>query len=547
MKDNSKSFFEDNSKKAKNEHFQSIMTIGISLLVCTLILFLTQKIMSGDTVSIANNIAEQNYYDGKYDEAISEYQLMQQEDEWPIWTVKMAEAYALKGDLTEANNLLKEAMVMRDQLMNEDKDKYGERDKEFINRVIFNFYINGDLEQAESLGEYYLQSYNSYKPLLKSMFAIYLATNNTTAAQDIVNIYDVDTESAYDLAILAKMQLLLENYEDGINTLVKAWKINKNEIKISDVILETAQYNKVKLEEEIKNLSEVNNEEVYALWLEEINSIDDKSNIIDNITKEINLSINKSELSKDSYLTYYIDSVDSLKKGNYEKAIDKCINSMVMNQEYVNTYAVLMPEILLAQGETSSMESYFRTAIYHEPFNYNLMSNIARIYEKNILNYDKAAEYYTLAAALNENEDILYYNLGNTNLSRGKFEEAIENVEKSISINSEKSMYYRALGTIYFENLEYEKAIENIRKAYSLDNDNAATLNNAACYYYMVEENIWRAYENMEAAYNNITDELDNNTKEQITNNYNEMKRVYDKFVNDENSIVENLDLKLIY
>ena len=85
---------------------------------------------------------------------------MQKEDAWPILTARVAEIYSIQGDITQSNNLLKEAIVKRDKLMLENGDEYLEQDKELINEVVFTFYMNNDLEQAESLGEYYLESYN---------------------------------------------------------------------------------------------------------------------------------------------------------------------------------------------------------------------------------------------------------------------------------------------------------------------------------------------------------------------------------------------------
>ncbi len=145
---------------------------------------------------------------------------MQNDDVWPIWTVKAAEVYSVKGDMAQADNLLREAVVKRDKVMLENGDKYIEQDQELINKVVFTFYINNELDQAESLGEYYLTTYSKYKPLLKTMFAVYLANGDAESAEDVVASYSVDDESAYDLAILAKMQIMLGNYDDGLDNLI---------------------------------------------------------------------------------------------------------------------------------------------------------------------------------------------------------------------------------------------------------------------------------------------------------------------------------------
>lgn len=169
-----------NKKLIKNKYVEPIITIGLSILFAFVVLISIQSMMGTKTVTITNNKAEEYYYDGKYDEAINEYMTMQKEDAWPIWTARVAEIYSIQGDITQANNLLKEAIVKRDKLMLENGDEYLEQDKELINEVVFTFYMNNDLEQAESLGEYYLESYNTYKPLLKTMFAVYLANDEKT-------------------------------------------------------------------------------------------------------------------------------------------------------------------------------------------------------------------------------------------------------------------------------------------------------------------------------------------------------------------------------
>ena len=240
----------------ENKYIESIVTLVLSIAFAFVVLMSIQFIMGDKTVTISNNKAEQYYYDGKFDDAINEYMLMQNEDIWPIWTVKAAEVYSVKGDIAQSDNLLREAVVKRDKVMLENGDKYIEEDKELINQAIFTFYINNDLDQAESLGEYYLTTYSEYKPLLKTMFAVYLVNGDTKSAEEIVDSYPVDDESAYDLAVLAKMQIMLGNYDDGLYNLKKSYKLDKNEIKSFDVIMETCEFDKSELLNEINKLAE---------------------------------------------------------------------------------------------------------------------------------------------------------------------------------------------------------------------------------------------------------------------------------------------------
>ena len=538
-----------NKKLIKNKYVEPIITIGLSILFAFVVLISIQSMMGTKTVTITNNKAEEYYYDGKYDEAINEYMTMQKEDAWPIWTARVAEIYSIQGDITQANNLLKEAIVKRDKLMLENGDEYLEQDKELINEVVFTFYMNNDLEQEESLGEYYLESYNTYKPLLKTMFAVYLANDEKDLAKGIVNSYPVDKDSAYDLATLAKMQIMINDYDNGLENLRLSYEIDKNEIKSYDVIMEACQFDKEKLLKKVTELSEENPKvEAYKAWINEINSFDEKNiDFSKNVIDEIKNNINTDELEEDSYVDLYIKAWENYNKGQYDKAKEFANEAILANSDYENTYGMLMPNILIATENSDKIEGYIRKAIFNEPYNYNLIVNIAKLYEDKLSNLDKAKYYYDYALTLNKNNDELYYDLALLNLKMDKVDDAILDLNKAIAIDEDKSDYYRALGTIYYNEKEYDKAIENIRKAYSLNEKDVLALNNAACYYITVDKDVWRAYSNIESAYNDMPSSIDSESKKLITNNYNAIKKVYDKYVNDENTIVDVQGLELAY
>lgn len=538
-----------NKKLIKNKYVEPIITIGLSILFAFVVLISIQSMMGTKTVTITNNKAEEYYYDGKYDEAINEYMTMQKEDAWPIWTARVAEIYSIQGDITQSNNLLKEAIVKRDKLMLENGDEYLEQDKELINEVVFTFYMNNDLEQAESLGEYYLESYNTYKPLLKTMFAVYLANDQKDLAKGIVNSYPVDKDSAYDLATLAKMQIMINDYDNGLENLRLSYEIDKNEIKSYDVIMEACQFDKEKLLKKVTELSEENPKvEAYKAWINEINSFDEKNiDFSKNVIDEIKNNINTDELEEDSYVDLYIKAWENYNKGQYDKAKEFANEAILANSDYENTYGMLMPNILIATENSDKIEGYIRKAIFNEPYNYNLIVNIAKLYEDKLSNLDKAKYYYDYALTLNKNNDELYYDLALLNLKMDKVDDAILDLNKAIAIDEDKSDYYRALGTIYYNEKEYDKAIENIRKAYSLNEKDVLALNNAACYYITVDKDVWRAYSNIESAYNDMQSSIDSESKKLITNNYNAIKKVYDKYVNDENTIVDVQGLELAY
>ena len=472
-----------NKKLIKNKYVEPIITIGLSILFAFVVLISIQSMMGTKTVTITNNKAEEYYYDGKYDEAINEYMTMQKEDAWPIWTARVAEIYSIQGDITQSNNLLKEAIVKRDKLMLENGDEYLEQDK------------------------------------------------------------------AYDLATLAKMQIMINDYDNGLENLRLSYEIDKNEIKSYDVIMEACQFDKEKLLKKVTELSEENPKvEAYKAWINEINSFDEKNiDFSKNVIDEIKNNINTDELEEDSYVDLYIKAWENYNKGQYDKAKEFANEAILANSDYENTYGMLMPNILIATENSDKIEGYIRKAIFNEPYNYNLIVNIAKLYEDKLSNLDKAKYYYDYALTLNKNNDELYYDLALLNLKMDKVDDAILDLNKAIAIDEDKSDYYRALGTIYYNEKEYDKAIENIRKAYSLNEKDVLALNNAACYYITVDKDVWRAYSNIESAYNDMPSSIDSESKKLITNNYNAIKKVYDKYVNDENTIVDVQGLELAY
>ena len=309
--------------------------------------------------------------------------------------------------------------------------------------------------------------------------------------------------------------------------------------------METCEFDKSKLLNKIKKLSEENpKEEAYEVWLEEINALEE-SNI--DLSEVITDKIDVDKLDKDSYVYNYVEAWKYYNKGQYDKALEACNAAIIANPEYVNTFGILIPKILIATENSDKVEGYFRTAIYNEPFNYNLITSIGKIYENDLQNYEKAKETFNFVLSLNKDEDAIYYDLAFVDLAMENTDEAIVDLKKAISINEDYYKYYRTLGTVYFNNKDYDKAIESIKKAYSLNENDVLSLNNAACYYVMVDKDIWRGYSNIESAYNDMPSDLDQELKDLITNNYEAIKKVYDKYVNDESTVINLDNLELAY
>lgn len=559
----------------KNEWFEPVFVIGISLTVTLGIVIGMHRIFGQADLTIANNKGEEYFYEGKYDEAIDEFENLQKEEEWPIWKVKEAEIYSIKGEYDKSNSLLKEAIIIRNKLIQKDRDKYLDKDKDFMNEIVFSFFMNKDYDQAVSLGEDYVLNNEEYKPLMRTMLAIYMAMDEKNNAKEIVEEYNVDKKSAYDMSVYASMQGAMEDIKGAIITLKDAFEVNKDEINILDVINQLADYDINKTTEYLTELSK-GNDEIYKIFLANIYLMDkDKYNEVINILESLDESLKESLVYKvieakflyntgeeekatdivnsminnkdNGYAKYYIEAMEYLKRGNYEKAIDSCTKSILENKDYVENYSALLPEILMAKNKSEGIESYFSTAMLAEPFNVSMIIKIGNYYANNLKQYDKAAKYYELASKLKPDDGEIYYLLGNMEIIKENYDAAIECFKKSILLDSNNGNYFRALGTTYYNIGDNESAIYNIREAYALDDTDILALNNAGCYYMMVEKDVLRGFSNIEAAYEEMTENTDVSIKKKITDNYNKAKNIFDKYIEDENIDINIPDLELFY
>ena len=561
----------------KIEWFEPVFVIGMSLLITLCIILGVRSIFNQENISIINNEAEEYFYEGKYDEAIDEYRKLNKKEKWPIYKVKMAEVYSIKGDIDKSNSLLKEAVILRNRLIESNKDKYLTEDKELINEVVFNFFMNKEYEQAVSLGEDYLLSGNMNKPLVRTMFAVYTAIGQADNAKYLVEQYEVDENSSYDLSLFATMQLMSGDVKDGIETLKKAYKLDKNDIKVFDVIEDFEDYNKEDLLESLTELSDLySDEEAYKLFLAKMYSKDmlnyrEAENILNSLEESLKENINykliKAEILIDNeredeakelietivnseertYAVDYITAVDYYNKGQYDKALEFCKKSIIDNSNYPNNYMVLMPKIFKDSKDINCTESYFRTALLKEPFNFNMIVKIGDYYASELSQYDNASEYYELALIINPKDPELYYDLGMMEICKEEHKKAIEYIEQAIEIDDENGKYYRTLGVELFKVGENEKSIEATRNAYSLDEHDVLALSNAGVYYISVEENIWRGFSNIEAAYEEMPNWIDEESKKQIMENYTYAKKVFNNFINDENKKIAMSEFKLFY
>ena len=572
---------------SKNKYFIPAVSIILCLSVSVGITAGLKSVMTtkpAEETSIASNSAEAAFYNKKYDVAIAEYTKMQEnEKDWPIWNMKIAEIYSVKGEFVKSNELIEKVYQARNKLVDtKDKDKIvidnlEAKDKELMNYIAFTTLMNGDYKKSLEYGEVFLRKYPTDKNLLKTMLTIYLVNGNKDKAKEIVDIYPIDKESASDLAILARMNMLVDDFDEGFTLLKDAWYKDKNEIKVFDVIAQITDYNKTDVLDRISKLEKKDpNELAYKMWEAKIYSMSKDSaekaeKLIEKLENEdvgnINLMLIKTNMYQNmeeiekakeildeiinndpkSFIGYHTAAWQACNNQKYDEAFKDCVKSIIMSKDYPDNYGFLMTEILTKQKKGEEAEPYFRTALYKEPFNYNIMVKIAEYYGNITKDTSKALYYYDLASKMKPNDAEIYYNMALINLNNQRHDEAIELLKKSITLNDKSAKYHRAIGTVYLNKEKNEDALKEIRKAYAIDKNDILTLNNAGCYYISVDGDVNRGLVNLKAAYDGMTKDTSSEDREIITENYNRVKELSKEYNKRNGATLKVPDLKLFY
>ncbi|WP_300384051.1 hypothetical protein [Clostridium sp.] len=563
----------------RNKYSEPIIVISSCCLFVLLIVLVLKGNLAVEEVNITKNSAETMYYNNKYDEAILEYGKMQEKENWPSFLVKSADIYSLKFEREKSKNLLKEAIIKRDKLIVQEKiEDY--KDKELINDILFTFNMNKEYGEAISFGEQYIKENGYNNDIIKTLFASYLANNFTFKAEEIISKYQLDENSAFQLSEVANMSIFTNKWNEGLDLLNKAMDIDKNEIKIYEVLEEAKTFDKNSLIENLKRYIEENpNIESYKIMLAKVYSNDkttaskgqdlissikdikDYGSSIDLIQYDIYKSLGentkaqnslkeaiekaKEEKPNSSYY-YYVLGLKEFSLGNFNEALIASKKSIILNEKESNAYISLIPELLLAMGEYKKVEVYLREYIHVNPFSYRAIINFSNYYisEGSI---NKAREYYGVAINIRKDDENLYYNLIKLDILDENWEEAIEKVNMAIKLCKENTSLYRTLGALYLSNEEYEKGIENIRKAYEINDKDILSLNNASWYYINVEKDVNRAYENIRTAYDEMPISLDEYTKKTISDNYTKIKSLYDSLEEGKTLNYSKTNLKLFY
>lgn len=563
----------------KNKYTEPIVVITTCCLFVLLMVLALKGKFSLEDVNITKNSAEIMYYSNKYDEAILEYSKLQEQEEWPNFLVKSADIYSLKFEREKSINILKEAIIKRDKLFREEEiEDY--KDKELINDILFTFIMNKEYGEAISFGEQYINENGYNNDIVKTLFSAYLVNDFIFKAEEIISKYELDENSAFQLAEVANMNMLLNKWDEGLALLNKALSIDKNEIKIYEVLEEMKVFNEEALIESLNNRIEENLEnEAYKIMLAKVysknkNTASQGEEIINSIKniEEFGSSINlikydiytnlgenikaqsslkeaeekaKEEKPESSYY-YYVLGLKEFSLGNLNEALVDSKKSIIANEKESNVYISLIPDLLSAMGEYKKIEVYLREYIHKNPFSYRTIIKFANYYSTEGSN-DKAREFYEMALNIRQADENLYYKLVNIDIINENWIDGIEKMNRAIQICKENSNFYRTLGALYLKNEEYDKGIEYTRKAYEMNGKDILALNNASWYYINIEKDVYRAYENIKAAYDEMPVSLDENKKKLISDNYTRIKGVYDSLEEDKTTKYSIMDFNLFY
>ena len=156
-----------------------------------------------EVLSIANNQAEEYFYDGKYEEAIKEYKkLLAEKPDNPMWAVKIAEIYSVQRNLEDSNQYLEKAKKIREENLTGDAEEkyesYKAIDAQVADYIVFTELMNKNYEEAMNYGENVLKLYKNDKKIIRTMIPVYMANNRYDLAKELVTSYPVDRTSSYN-------------------------------------------------------------------------------------------------------------------------------------------------------------------------------------------------------------------------------------------------------------------------------------------------------------------------------------------------------------
>lgn len=540
-----------------------IIILIVSSVVIVLSALVIYRFSLENVQRVSNNKGDQYLLEGDYDKALEEYEKSYKKDGAIIWKSKIAGVYSLKEDKYKTIQYIEE-------IKNSDK-----KDAKSMSYVTYIQLISDDYRKALLDGEEFLKENVKDKTLITSMFSVYLFNKEYEKAKKLLKSYPLDEKSSYEMAKYSNMLMNVGEEEKALGYLKKAWNLNKDEYKVYDVVVHEAMNNKNKVLDTISKLSIKEPEELaYRMWRAKIYSrsletTEEAEKIMESLKGqdigkiapkaiEASILVNKGEKdkaqevmdnllkeNKNDYRAYHTASWFYLSIDDLSKAEEYCVKSIYENQDYVDNYAFLMPEILkkqkkslenkdgknnIKENQIKNVDAFFNVALSKEPYNGNIMINTANYSLENGENMEKALKYFNMASLVKPLDAEVKYNIALIHISENKNKEAEEVLKECIKIKPQILKYHRTLGTIYFLNDKNNDAINQIREAYEKDENDPLTLNNAGCYYITVNTDLERGVYNLRAAKNYINKDMDKYQKDTIEENYKKGKNLLEQY-----------------
>lgn len=526
--------------------------------------FKINYILVGKSQKIADNL----FLKGEYKKSIKKYEsLHEKREKNPIDYLKISNIYDIE-------NKTDKSIQYKTRALNLNYKKY----KDASNQLVYNEYFNGNYVKALKYGEEVLEKYPNDKNLIRQMIVLFNINGDKDRALKFLKEYKVDKKSANDLAEYGKMCIDLGFYDIGLSNLKKAYELDKNNIIVYDVLSQMSYLNQNYIEQKIKsNVDPSQNKEMYNLWLAKVyssnkryckdalNLLNDKSldkngimyNLIkltaysnlgdfDNCAKIIDKLKNeyKNDFRFNHYLGWYY-----FKKQDFKKAEKYCLKSIKENPLYNDNYSYLMPQILIKKHEYNSAMAYYVKALYNEPFNFKIASNIGYYFWNVRKNFNMSSKFYDLASKINKYNTEVKYDMALVYLDNENPDSASKLLNECISLEPNVNKYYRTLSIIYLNKGKSQEAFNNLNKAIENDKNDFLTLNDLGVYYVLNNDSLDKGFEVITKAYEGVKNSnlYEKYTIDTISKNYNKIKEVYEKYKNENIKSMEAPELTLIY
>jgi len=517
------------------------------------------------------------FYEGNYDKAMEQYKrLSESKVKNALWDAKIAELYYLKRDYESCEKYLQSS-----------KNKEDKND-EAINTILFVSLMNSNysnvreknqdkLSEVVNIGEEYLKKYPKNKEIIKTMITVYLSNNNFEKALELADGYPSDKNSARDLAVHSSIYIALGEYDKGLEKLKEAFLKDKNELKIYDVVAQSYQYEKEVFLDKILALSDNNKDEImYKVFLAKIYSLEKENankalQIIGELEKEYNViqlslikvialensgDLEQSEAllqqilakNKNDFAVNHVAGWFFYKKGDNAKAEEYAKKSIDMENDYVDNYGFLVPEILKVTEEGKGAEPYLYKSLKLEPFNNNLYANTGYYYWYTLKDSLRAIESLNLAKDFKKNQWEINYDIALIYLANNNYEEGINLLKKSVENSEATVKYHRTISTANLLIGNSSEGYKELQIAYTLNNKDVLTINNLACYYLTVEGDLDNAVLNITEAYNGLDSIYDEQSKTTLKENYEKILKLKESFNNGaDNEIISVPELTMFY